>query len=93
VPDVLPRRRHGLCRLLGGRCCLSTTASAPCSRGLMAAMTQRERDMLEPGAVSFAEWLATLGAMLGLYLCLWLAWKLMLAFDRWYTRRHRKAGR
>jgi hypothetical protein len=39
------------------------------------------------------DWLATLGAMLALYLCLWLAWKLMSAFDRWWTRRPRKPGR
>ena len=41
--------------------------------------------------MTFPDWLATLGAMAGLYLCFWLAWKLMLAFDRWYTRR--RAGR
>jgi hypothetical protein len=43
-----------------------------------------------------ADWLATLGAMLALYLCFWIAWRAMLVFDRWWTRREyerRKAGR
>jgi hypothetical protein len=36
-----------------------------------------------------ADWFATLGAMASLYLGVWLAWKVLLLFDRWYTRRRR----